>query len=318
MFLAINIFSGTNLSISQLFLLYLFLFLTGSMVGYLIEVLFRRFFSAKKWVNPGFLKGPWLPLYGFGLMIMFTFCWILLAYFPLKEGCYFYNPNGDLFGVNMKWGPNIYDLIPIAIMGLSLIVLEFIAGVIFVKGFKVKLWDYSNMKGNIMGVICPVFDIIWFVVAIIYYYLINPYVYSFADVVTKYVMGFEDGTVRVVSIFFFGVVYGLLLLDFCHSLNVFGKVQQFVRSSGLVTNYNEFVDEQKEKLSLTKKKFKTYLPAIVEDYLEKSKSKPKAGEKAKALLSKIILIDPESKKKAADNYDDNGRPVKDNEENPVD
>ena len=40
------------------FLLYLFLFLVGCMAGYALEVLFRRFVTAKKWVNPGFMKGP--------------------------------------------------------------------------------------------------------------------------------------------------------------------------------------------------------------------------------------------------------------------
>ncbi|MBR0031622.1 MAG: hypothetical protein IJP61_04990, partial [Treponema sp.] len=45
-----------------------FLFFAGSIIGWGIELFWRRFFSKnnpeKKWINPGFLTGPYLPLYG--------------------------------------------------------------------------------------------------------------------------------------------------------------------------------------------------------------------------------------------------------------
>lgn len=47
-----------------------FLFFAGCLIGWGIEVIFRRFEpnnKARKWINPGFLIGPYLPLYGFGL-----------------------------------------------------------------------------------------------------------------------------------------------------------------------------------------------------------------------------------------------------------
>ena len=47
----------------NLFLTLAFLFLIGSVLGWGLEVIFRRFFSAHRWVNPGFLVGPYLPLY---------------------------------------------------------------------------------------------------------------------------------------------------------------------------------------------------------------------------------------------------------------
>ena len=43
-----------------------FLFFIGSLTGWGLEVFYRRFFSAanpeRKWINPGFLTGPYLPL----------------------------------------------------------------------------------------------------------------------------------------------------------------------------------------------------------------------------------------------------------------
>ncbi len=309
-----SIVPGVNLNGSQLWLLYLFLFLFADVLGYLIEVLFRRIFSAKKWVNPGFMKGPWLPLYGFGCCIMFTFCWLMLCYFPLPNNSHFYNPTGNLFNSTIKWGPNVYDLIPISIMGLSLIALEFIAGLIFVKGFKVKLWDYSNMKGNILGIICPVFDIIWFAVAIIYYYLINPYVYQITVDVYHFVVD-ASGYIRVLPIFFFGVIYGLMLYDFVSSIGLFSKVRQYVKKSGISVNYTKFVYEQKERLSLSKKKFIEALPKLIQENIEKEKNKQKKEKKVKSLLRDLFLINPDQEYSYDNAFGEDNRPKRTNEEN---
>ena len=305
-----SIVPGVNLNGSQLFLLYLFLFLFADVLGYIIEVLFRRIFSAKKWVNPGFMKGPWLPLYGFGCCIMFTFCWLMLSYFPLPEGQHFYNPSGNLFSSSIKWGPNVYDLIPICIMGLSLIALEFVAGLIFVKGFKVKLWDYSNMKGNILGIICPVFDLIWFAVAIIYYYLINPYVYQITVDAYHFIVS-KSGYVKVLPIFFFGVIYGLMLYDFVSSLGLFGKVRQYAKRRGISVNYTKFIYEQKEKLSLSKKKFIESLPKIIQENIEKEKEGKKNEKKMKSFLRNLFLINPDQEYSYDDSFGKDNRPKRD-------
>ena len=57
------------------FLTIAFLFFIGSIAGWGIEVVFRRFFSSanpeRKWINPGFLSGPYLPLYGFSLIALY-------------------------------------------------------------------------------------------------------------------------------------------------------------------------------------------------------------------------------------------------------
>lgn len=59
----------------NLFLILAFLFFIGSMLGWVIEVIFRRFFSSanpeRKWINPGFCTGPYIPLYGLGLCALY-------------------------------------------------------------------------------------------------------------------------------------------------------------------------------------------------------------------------------------------------------
>ena len=51
-------------------LCYIFLyFVFYSMIGYVCEV-FYVYLGDKKWVNRGFLHGPYIPIYGNGAMIV--------------------------------------------------------------------------------------------------------------------------------------------------------------------------------------------------------------------------------------------------------
>ena len=117
------------------FLSLCFLFFVGSCLGWCIEVVFRRFVSAKKWINPGFLTGPYLPIYGFGLVGLYAICSI-----PINTGNY--------------WGD---AAITIVIMGAVMTAIEYVGGLIFIKGMNIKLWDYSSQWGNVQGIICPLF-----------------------------------------------------------------------------------------------------------------------------------------------------------------
>ena len=89
---------------------YLFLFILGSMIGWVIEVFYRRLFSAKKWINPGFLNGPYLPLYGFGVVIMYAVSDLPIAWW---------------------WKLLLFLVLMTAI--------EYVAGIIFIKGMNIKL-----------------------------------------------------------------------------------------------------------------------------------------------------------------------------------
>ena len=122
-----------------------FLFFMGCIVGWGIEVIFRRFKKenvSRKWVNPGFLVGPYLPLYGFGLCGLY-----LLASLE----------NTSLIE-EVTAGSKIVLFL---IMAIVMTLFEYIAGLIFIKGMHVQLWDYSKEKFNIQGIICLKFSIFW-------------------------------------------------------------------------------------------------------------------------------------------------------------
>lgn len=136
---------GSNpIGLNEYFLLLAFLFYIGSTLGWIAELLFRRFKLSNKdhcWVNPGFLIGPYLPLYGFGLDILFL-CSLLKKHIP-----------------PLPLGAEI--LVVFIFLSVLMTLLELIAGEIFIVGFKVKLWDYTTRKWNYKGIICPLFSVIW-------------------------------------------------------------------------------------------------------------------------------------------------------------
>ena len=190
------------------------LFVSGSLLGWVIELFFRRFVSQKKWVNPGFLTGPYLPIYGCGVAVLYG-----ISNIPLTTG----NNVADVF-------------IKISIIGVGMTLVEFLAGLIFIKGFNVKLWDYSDRKGNIMGIICPLFSLIWLAVGSIYYFLVNPF---FVQAVTWI-------SENLIYTYFIGAVVGMMIVDFAYSVHLASKLKNFKELQNL--RFEEFKAELKKRI----------------------------------------------------------------------
>lgn len=193
-----------------------FLFIAGSMLGWVTEVFFRRFFTAKKWINPGFLTGPYLPLYGFGIVGLF-----LISFIPIKTG--------------YVW---LDAALIILIMGAAMTLIEYLAGLIFIKGMKIKLWDYSDRKGNIQGIICPLFSFIWLIVGAFYYLVINPYAIG---AVVWFVENIEFS-------FIVGLFLGIFLVDVAHSLNLTAKIRKFAKENKIVVSFEKLKESVSEKI----------------------------------------------------------------------
>lgn len=302
-----------DITVGMILIVYLFMFLLGNVIGYGCEVLFRRFFSAKKWVNPGFMKGPWLPLYGFGLVLMLTLVMVIVGNLP--EDMLFYNPWGNMLGhVGEPNGPTVNDLIPISLMWISLILLEFVAGLIFVKGFKVKLWDYTNMKGNILGIICPVFSLVWLVASVFYYYALSPFVLALFQKMFSYMFGSEVHVAHYSFIFILGIIYGIFFLDLVNSLGIFAKIAKKTKKSRELLPYEKYLQEKRQELKKKREELiNSFVPEEVVRKVEtgRATTKEHVGRFFES-VKKVILIDPD--KKRSNNYDKDGRPIKEDEE----
>lgn len=115
----------------------LLLFFAYCILGWIWETLFVSA-CKRKWVNRGFLKGPWLPIYGCGAGV------VLLSTWTIRE-----------------------NMVLVFIVGMvSATILEYITGVLMEKLFKMRYWDYSDKLLNLKGYICLPVSLGWGLVAV--------------------------------------------------------------------------------------------------------------------------------------------------------
>ncbi|MCD7763823.1 MAG: hypothetical protein LUI14_11645 [Lachnospiraceae bacterium] len=95
--------------------------------------------SEKHWVNRGFLKGPLLPIYGFGALC------VLVVTIPFRDNL---------------------PLMCLAGMG-SATVLEYVTGAVMEKLFHVRYWDYTGRLLSVNGHICLASVLCWAVMTIL-------------------------------------------------------------------------------------------------------------------------------------------------------
>ena len=104
---------------------YFLLFMIYSVCGWCMEVI-CKLIQYKRFINRGFLMGPYCPIYGYGA---------LLITFLLKK----------------------YTDDPIALFIMAIVVcgtLEYLTSYFMEKVFNARWWDYSQKKFNINGRIC--------------------------------------------------------------------------------------------------------------------------------------------------------------------
>ena len=181
----------------KIFVIAAFLFFTGSVLGWFIELFYRKFFERvqnpqRRWVNPGFLTGPWLPVYGFGALSLFAMSFVETFISGLDKG-----------------GAAHYALM-IVFMALIMTGIEFAAGIIFIKGMKIRLWDYSEEWGNLWGIICPKYALFWAALSAAYYFLLFP---PFLDLVMWFI---EHPWFSFVV----GTLFGIFVVDCAFSLRL--------------------------------------------------------------------------------------------------
>lgn len=211
----------------NIFLKLAFLFFVGSIVGWGIEVFYRKFFSSsnieRKWINPGFLTGPYLPLYGFSLCALYSLAHINTGFIENEI---------------------VSKIVLFIIMSVVVTIIEFIAGIIFIKKMNIKLWDYENQWGNIKGIICPKYSFFWAVLSAIYYFLIHPNINKSLQWLAN----------NLSFSFVMGFFYGVFVLDVCYSMNIMSRVRKFAKDNDIIVRYEALKesiriknDELKEK-----------------------------------------------------------------------
>ena len=218
----------------NLFLKLAFLFFIGSVSGWVLELFFRRFFSSanpeRKWINPGFCTGPYLPLYGSGLCILY-----LIAL--LEDRHIIQDP---------RWN----KVFLFVWMAVCMTAIEYIAGIVSLKYSNVRLWDYTNQWGNIQGVICPKFSAIWAAIGAAYYFLIHPYILE----------AIEWLTCNLAFSFVIGLFFGFFTVDVVQSAQIIARLKNYAEENRVIVRYEAVKAEIRRHNEAAKQKYHFFRP----------------------------------------------------------
>ncbi len=125
-------------------------FIIYSFLGWIIESTIVSF-SSKRLINRGMLRGPVLPIYGFGAVS------ILLLTVGYKDNIFQVFINGMIAAT----------------------ILEYIAGTLIEMTLKMKYWDYSYAKIQFQGKICLKSSLFWGVLSVVLTYTVHIFVEAF-------------------------------------------------------------------------------------------------------------------------------------------
>ena len=174
-------------------------------------MLFRRFISSsnpeRKWINPGFCTGPYLPLYGIALCCLFLV--------------------SSLENLHIIENVLINKILLILCMSICMTIIEYIAGIISLKLAKVRLWDYSKEWGNIQGIICPKFSLVWALLGVAYYFFIHPHILGALEWLSQ----------NLAFSFVIGLFFGVFIIDIAYSSQLVIKIKLFADENDVIVKY---------------------------------------------------------------------------------
>ena len=226
------------------------LFAIYSFMGWIIEAVYRSI-SQRQFVNPGFIYGPFIPIYGFGaaFIIILEF---LIHHWPLP--------------------------IKLIVYGIVLTLTEYFTGFTFEKIFKLKLWDYSDSRFNIHGRVSLLFSLCWTALALIFITFIHP-------AVLRYVQSLSGSFLRVISIVL--LVYGAT--DFVFSIASITSFRKKI--SYLYSEYFNLSNAEIENIFNSFQRLRTAFPNLSKyiDSNINTEIKSRIDAFLKSILSKIRL-----------------------------
>jgi len=207
----------------SMFYKYLLIFALFSIIGWILELTYRSLVT-KKLVNPGFMSGCVVPLYGMGAIILNLIC-ILIS----------------------KTNFNYKVLLVFVVSIILLTLLEFICGFISLKYFHIRLWDYRKRIINYKGFVCLEFSIIWGLLGVLYYLTVYPYI----DIISNNIINSNIG------IFALGIFLGVFIIDLSISIKLFNRLIKYANE--IKENINIEKIKLESRINVSKKSFFNYI-----------------------------------------------------------
>ena len=120
-------------------------------IGWCVEVVYAAV-KEHKLVNRGFLCGPICPIYGFGMV-------------------------GLVYSVQLIPLPDSGSMSAVSIFFIGMVLttaIELVGGWVLYKLYHICWWDYSKMKYNLGGYICPQFSLLWGLGSVLMIKVVHP------------------------------------------------------------------------------------------------------------------------------------------------
>ena len=190
---------------------YFMLFFIYAILGWIIETTLVSI-EKRKFVNRGFLIGPYCPIYGFGGLAIT----ILLK--------------------NYTKDPIVLFLMAVIICGI----LEYFTSYIMEKIFKARWWDYSAKKYNINGRICLETVVPFGILGCLVMYVLNPITF-------KYLNMLSNSMLNIIS----AICFTIFITDNIVSYNVissFTKTVKTINVGKIKDNTEEITKKVREVL----------------------------------------------------------------------
>lgn len=184
-------------------------FILYAFLGWICEDLYCGI-PAKRFINRGFLFGPYCPIYGFGA---------LLVIYPLLQ---------------LRQYPIIVFLAGVIITST----LEYVTSWGMEKLFHTRWWDYSQYKFNINGRVCLLNSTLFGFMALFVIYILHPKIYMFISQITISVLYSLEGAFTIG----FGIDFVLTLIALIKRKHIIEKAQEELEKIK-----KEFEKEQEEK-----------------------------------------------------------------------
>lgn len=196
---------------------YILLFFTYSIAGWLMEVI-RIFLNPKygRFVNRGFLIGPYLPIYGSGIVAITLFL-----------GKY----SNDI--------PALF-LLSIVLCGI----IEYLTSFVMEKLFNARWWDYTDRRFNINGRVCLENLIPFGLGGTIILHWINPFIVNLFDKIPSLPK----------NIITYSLI-GIITIDYIVSLSIMAKFKKSANEIDLseaddTENISKYVKEAAEDAAM--------------------------------------------------------------------
>ncbi len=164
---------------------------------------------SKRFINRGFLIGPYCPIYGWGCTIVV----LLLSKYQ-------------------------HDYLALFIMSMVICgLLEYITSFLMEKLFKVRWWDYSKKRFNINGRICLETLIPFGLIASVIVLYINPFI-------EKMLLLINSNVLNIIAI----IVFMNFVLDSILSFNIMNDIKKTIKDKNRHIDRTEEISKRVKKI----------------------------------------------------------------------